>query len=226
MFRTPLFALALASATLAANVDYSALPPSPSELFMQARSCAISLPRAIEIAQEASGGRVIGVEMRTGGGGYVLDAVDRETRWSIVVDGKTGAVMSTTEVPSLPGEPVKGEWVTLPSGVRYATISEGEGEALQGVGVVTANYTGWLVDGKMFDTTDKPNGQPLVYPLQQLIPGWREGFQGVKPGGKRKIIIPGHMAYGKAGRPGLIPPNAMLIFDVELLKFEPDAASR
>jgi len=226
MFRTPLIALAIASAALAGDIDYSALPPSPSQIFMQARANAISLPRAVEIAEDACGGRVVGVEMRATGGGYVLDAVDRETRWSIVIDGKTGAVMSQNEVSSLPGEPVTGEWVTLPSGVRYATIAEGEGDALKGYGVVTANYSGWLVDGTLFDTTHKPNGRPLVYPLQQLVPGWREGFQGVKPGGKRKLIIPGNMAYGQAGRPGLIPPNAMLIFDVELLNFEPDAKSR
>ena len=78
------------------------------------------------------------------------------------------------------------------------------------------HYSGWLVDGTMFDSSVK-RGQPATFPLNRVIPGWTEGVGGMKPGGKRKLIIPPELGYGATGAGGVIPPNATLVFEVELL---------
>jgi len=83
---------------------------------------------------------------------------------------------------------------------------------------VEVHYTGWLVDGKVFDSS-KTRGTPFVFPLGggRVIDGWDQGVQGMRVGGKRKLTIPPHLAYGDEGFPGAIPPNSTLTFEIELL---------
>jgi peptidylprolyl isomerase/FKBP-type peptidyl-prolyl cis-trans isomerase FkpA len=94
----------------------------------------------------------------------------------------------------------------------------GTGTAAAAGQKVTVHYTGWLTNGTKFDSS-KDRGDPFVFPLGkgQVIKGWDQGVQGMKVGGKRKLTIPPEMGYGSRGAGGVIPPNATLVFEVELL---------
>ena len=107
---------------------------------------------------------------------------------------------------------------TTASGLIIEELVIGDGaEATTGI-EVTVHYTGWLTDGKKFDSS-KDRDDPFVFPLGggRVIRGWDEGVQGMKMGGKRKLTIPPALGYGARGAGGLIPPNATLVFEVELL---------
>ena len=107
---------------------------------------------------------------------------------------------------------------TSPSGLIIEEVTVGEGDAAAAGQKVTVHYTGWLTDGKKFDSS-KDRGDPFIFPLGKghVIKGWDEGVQGMKVGGKRKLTIPPALGYGARGAGGAIPPNATLMFDVELL---------
>lgn len=107
---------------------------------------------------------------------------------------------------------------TTSTGLQYEELQEGTGkEALIGQ-TVSVHYTGWLTDGTKFDSS-VDRGQPFQFPLgaRRVIAGWDEGVAGMKVGGKRKLTIPPALGYGARGAGGVIPPNATLVFDVELL---------
>ena len=106
---------------------------------------------------------------------------------------------------------------TTASGLRYIIEKEGEGEAPKATSSVTVHYTGYLLNGSKFDSSID-RGQPATFGLNQVIPGWTEGLQLLKPGGKAKLIIPANLGYGANGYPPVIPPNSWLVFDVELIK--------
>lgn len=108
--------------------------------------------------------------------------------------------------------------VTTPSGLKYVDQVVGTGEVAVAGKTVNVHYTGWLENGKKFDSS-VDRGQPFSFPLGagRVIKGWDEGVQGMKIGGKRKLTIPSDLGYGSRGAGGVIPPNATLIFDVELL---------
>jgi len=108
--------------------------------------------------------------------------------------------------------------VTTPSGLKYVDHVVGTGDAPKSGQQVRVHYTGTLVDGKKFDSS-VDRGQPFAFQLGkgQVIKGWDEGIASMKVGGKRTLTIPPELGYGARGFPGAIPPNAMLIFDVELL---------
>jgi len=107
---------------------------------------------------------------------------------------------------------------TLPSGLQYKVITEGKGKSPKASDTVTVNYNGTLIDGTEFDSSYK-RGQPATFPVGGVIKGWTEALQLMKEGSKWQLIIPADLAYGEQGRPG-IPPNSVLIFDVELVSIK------
>ncbi len=108
--------------------------------------------------------------------------------------------------------------ITKPSGLEYEDLVVGDGATAEAGQNVTVHYTGWLTDGRKFDSS-KDRNEPFVFPLGRghVIKGWDEGVQGMKVGGTRKLTIPPALGYGSRGAGGVIPPNAMLVFEVELL---------
>ena len=109
----------------------------------------------------------------------------------------------------------------LPNGMEFIDIQVGAGDQALAGKLVTVHYTGWLTDGKKFDSSRDRN-RPFDFQLGagNVIRGWDEGVQGMRVGGQRRLIIPPSLGYGQRGAPGAIPPNATLIFDVELLKVQ------
>lgn len=114
--------------------------------------------------------------------------------------------------------PVTGQSRYMPSGLEYIEIAPGAGPTARPGMRVSVHYTGWLQDGTKFDSS-LDRGQPFVFPLgsKSVIAGWDEGVAGMQTGGKRRLIVPPDLGYGARGAGGVIPPNATLIFDVELL---------
>ncbi len=112
----------------------------------------------------------------------------------------------------------KGKPVTTPSGLKYWELKKGSGAVAKAGDSVQVHYTGWLTEGKKFDSS-VDRGSPFVFKLGagMVIKGWDEGVAGMKVGGKRQLHIPAELGYGARGAGDAIPPNAALIFDVELL---------
>jgi FKBP-type peptidyl-prolyl cis-trans isomerase FklB len=111
---------------------------------------------------------------------------------------------------------------TLPSGLQYKVVKEGDGKKPTARDSVTVNYRGTFIDGTEFDSSYRRN-QPATFPVGGVIPGWTEALQLMKTGSKYLIFIPSKLAYGEAGIGGVIPPNATLIFEVELLSVKEGA---
>lgn len=109
--------------------------------------------------------------------------------------------------------------VTTASGLQFEDLIEGDGIEAKAGSRVSVHYTGWLTDGKKFDSS-LDRKQPFEFKLGagNVIKGWDEGVAGMKTGGKRKLTIPPELGYGMRGAGGVIPPNATLVFEVELLK--------
>ena len=109
--------------------------------------------------------------------------------------------------------------VTLPSGLQYKVIKQGDGPKPTASDTVVTNYRGTLIDGKEFDSSYK-RGQPATFPVGQVIKGWTEALQLMPVGSKWQLYIPSNLAYGDRGAGGDIGPNSTLIFDIELLSIQ------
>ena len=108
-----------------------------------------------------------------------------------------------------------------PAGFWYPDSAAGQGDLAEPGRTVRVHYTGWLPNGKKFDSS-RDRGEPFAFTLGagQVITGWDEGVKGMKVGGRRKLVLPPAMAYGEAGAPPDIPPGSTLVFDVEVLGLE------
>ena len=107
--------------------------------------------------------------------------------------------------------------VTLPSGLQYKVLEEGNGKSPKATDKVVCHYEGMLVDGTMFDSSIQ-RGEPATFPLNGVIAGWTEGLQLMKEGAKYRFFIPYQLGYGERGAGASIPPFAALVFDVELIE--------
>ena len=114
--------------------------------------------------------------------------------------------------------------ITTASGLQIEEIRVGTGETASAGQFVSVHYTGWLTDGSKFDSS-RDRDEPFEFPLgeRNVIAGWDEGVQGMRVGGIRKLTIPPQLGYGARGAGGVIPPNATLVFEVELLDTSSDA---
>ena len=136
------------------------------------------------------------------------------------------AVVTETITPNLAVEPtaliaMNSDTITTPSGLKYVELQVGTGETPTTGQTVVVHYTGTLENGKKFDSSRDRN-QPFSFKIGigQVIKGWDEGLSTMKVGGSRQLIIPPELGYGASGAGGVIPPNATLIFDVELLEIK------
>jgi FKBP-type peptidyl-prolyl cis-trans isomerase len=137
------------------------------------------------------------------------------TLTAAAVWAQSGSKKPNTSAPTK----VTGEGTKLPDGLEYWDIKIGTGTSAQPHQKVTVHYTGWLTNGKKFDSS-VDTGKPISFSLDQVIKGWGEGVPGMKIGGKRQLRIPPELAYGERGYPPIIPANSTLIFDIELLGVE------
>jgi FKBP-type peptidyl-prolyl cis-trans isomerase FkpA len=106
--------------------------------------------------------------------------------------------------------------VTTASGIVFESVQAGSGASPKATDTVKVHYRGTFPDGREFDSSYK-RGEPTSFPLNRVIPCWTEAVQMMKPGGKARITCPPRLAYGERGAGGVIPPNATLVFDIELI---------
>ena len=114
--------------------------------------------------------------------------------------------------------------VVTDSGLQYEVLKEGDGDMPTAEDVVKVDYVGTLIDGSEFDSSIT-RGEPVTFPVGQVIPGWTEALQMMKVGSKYRVVIPAELAYGETGAPPVIEPNSVLIFEIDLLGIEKEEAA-
>ncbi len=150
--------------------------------------------------------------------GAVLMAYQQEMQAKQQAEMAAAAEQNTKESAKFLAEHGKQDGVViLESGLQYKVITEGAGASPQADSKVEVHYRGALTDGTEFDSSYK-RGEPASFPVSGVIPGWTEALQLMKEGDKWQLVIPSQLAYGERGAPPVIPANATLVFDVELIK--------
>jgi len=140
------------------------------------------------------------------------------TTTTSAASGTTATSEHAAGAPSATSGATEGQERTLPGGLKVTDVKVGSGPMAESGSTVAVHYTGWLMDGTKFDSS-LDRGSPIVFQLGagRVIKGWEEGIKGMRVGGKRKLTIPSSMGYGAQGYPPVIPPDATLQFDVELM---------
>lgn len=150
-----------------------------------------------------------------------LVALDQKVREGLEKKAADEAQKNLEEGKKFLAENAKAEGVqTTPSGLQYKIIAEGSGKVPTTSDTVRVRYKGTTIDGQVFDEQK----DPIAFPLANIIPGWTEGLQLMKEGGKAMLYIPSDLAYGEMGAGDLIKPNSVLIFEIELVEVVPPAA--
>ncbi len=214
--------LASAFAFRTAQPDYSKLMPvDAGKVERKLAELGVSLADAVRKAEGETGGKALSakLDLEADPPAVAVVVFADEAEHHVTINAKDMSVASVRTMPPyvLPGWAVDGEWTETRTGLRYWDVVEGEGAAADPTKRVTVHYTGYLVDGRKFDSS-VDRGQPATFGLNQVIAGWTEGVGGMRVGGRRKLVIPYDLAYGAQGRPPMIPARAMLIFDVELIR--------
>jgi len=149
-----------------------------------------------------------------------MQQISRDMQANAAAAQKAAGELATKAGDDFRAENAKKPGVTVTkSGLQIETLKEGTGDSPKPTDTVKVHYTGKLIDGTVFDSSVE-RGQPISFPLNGVIPGWTEGLQLMKVGGKARLVIPPELGYGAAGAPPTIPPNSTLVFEVELLGIE------